>query len=100
MNNLEIVTKEVERLERAINRKESVEKNKFNNEILQEYIELMRKEEKDVPENCPFGTYDVWIGVLDKKEKGYEKQLDNIKKNSCIAAVLKKYLIENQETEA
>lgn len=100
MSMLEILVKEVERLERSIKRKESVEKNKFNNEMLLDYVKLMRKEEKEIPENCPFGTYDNWEIVLDKKENGYEKQLENIKKNGCIVSALKTYLEDKEETDA
>lgn len=97
MNIYEIVAKEMERLERSLNRRGGVLKNQFNNSMLLEYLDLLKDEDKPLPEDSPFKTYDDWEEVLAKKEKSYIKQLDNIEKNKYIAEALKSYLDQSSE---
>ena len=100
MNIYEIVAKEMERLEKSVNRRGGVLKNQFNNSMLLDYLDLLKEEDKPLPNDSPFKTYDDWEDVLVKKEKSYVKQMENIEKNKYIATALKSYLDQNATSEA
>lgn len=100
MNIYEIVAKEMERLEKSVNRRGGVLKNQFNNSMLLDYLDLLKDEDKPLPEDSPFKTYDDWEDVLLKKEKSYVNQMKNIEKNKYIAEALKSYLEQSATSEA
>lgn len=91
------VAKEIEKLEKSINREESLYNQLENYKVLLEHIGEMEEQSKPLPEDVTFKDYKEWKEYVEKKIKARTTSLGTVDKNKDLVVALNSYLEANPE---
>lgn len=97
MSVLTTVKAEIEKLDKSIEREDSLNNQLENYRVLLETITEMEEQSKPLPDDVTFKNYEEWKEYVEKKIKSRKTSLKTLNKNKDIVVALNSYVEANSE---